>query len=110
MNMRLIVTGLLACLPAAAIADTPAAIPGPDGGWDYAKVDTETNTLFIAHGDTVGAVDLANPTAVKAFAPAHHAHAVLPIPGTLSLDHLKENLAALDIELTDADFRALSDG
>jgi aryl-alcohol dehydrogenase-like predicted oxidoreductase len=34
--------------------------------------------------------------------------AALPIPGTLSLEHLKENLAALDIELTDAEFDALS--
>ncbi len=33
--------------------------------------------------------------------------AMLPIPGTLSLDHLKQNLAALDIELTDAEFEAL---
>jgi aryl-alcohol dehydrogenase-like predicted oxidoreductase len=33
--------------------------------------------------------------------------AMLPIPGTLSLDHLKENLAALDIELSDAEFEAL---
>jgi pyridoxine 4-dehydrogenase len=32
---------------------------------------------------------------------------VLPIPGTLSLDHLKQNLAALDIELSDAEFEAL---
>jgi aryl-alcohol dehydrogenase-like predicted oxidoreductase len=32
---------------------------------------------------------------------------MLPIPGTLSLDHLKENLAALDIELSEAEFRAL---
>jgi pyridoxine 4-dehydrogenase len=32
---------------------------------------------------------------------------VMPIPGTLSLPHLKENLAALDIELTDAEFQAL---
>jgi pyridoxine 4-dehydrogenase len=31
----------------------------------------------------------------------------LPIPGTLSLEHLKENLAALEIELTDAEFEAL---
>ena len=28
---------------------------------------------------------------------------MLPIPGTLSLEHLKENLAALQIELTDAE-------
>ena len=33
---------------------------------------------------------------------------MLPIPGTLSLDHLEENLAALDIELTDDEFEQLS--
>ncbi len=33
--------------------------------------------------------------------------AMLPIPGTLSLDHLKENLGALEIELDDAEFDAL---
>ena len=32
---------------------------------------------------------------------------MLPIPGTLSLEHVKENVAALQIELTDADFEAL---
>jgi pyridoxine 4-dehydrogenase len=30
-----------------------------------------------------------------------------PIPGTLSLEHLRENLAALDIELTDDEFERL---
>jgi aryl-alcohol dehydrogenase-like predicted oxidoreductase len=34
--------------------------------------------------------------------------AMLPIPGTLAPDHLRENLAALEIELSDADFDALS--
>ena len=33
--------------------------------------------------------------------------AMLPIPGTLSLDHLKQNLAALEIELSDDEFDAL---
>ena len=33
--------------------------------------------------------------------------AMLPIPGTLSLDHLKENVAASKIELTDAEFERL---
>jgi aryl-alcohol dehydrogenase-like predicted oxidoreductase len=33
--------------------------------------------------------------------------AMLPIPGTLSLEHLKENLGALRIELSDAEFEAL---
>lgn len=32
---------------------------------------------------------------------------MLPIPGTLSLDHLKQNLAALEIELSDSEFDAL---
>jgi pyridoxine 4-dehydrogenase len=32
---------------------------------------------------------------------------MLPIPGTLSLDHLEANLAALEIELSDAEVRAL---
>jgi pyridoxine 4-dehydrogenase len=33
--------------------------------------------------------------------------AMLPIPGTLSLQHLKENLGALNIELTESEFQAL---
>lgn len=33
--------------------------------------------------------------------------AMLPIPGTLRLEHLKENLAARSIQLTDAEFEAL---
>jgi pyridoxine 4-dehydrogenase len=33
--------------------------------------------------------------------------AVLPIPGTLSLDHLRENLGALEIDLTDDELRRL---
>ena len=32
---------------------------------------------------------------------------MLPIPGTLSLAHLRENLGALEIALTDAEFEAL---
>jgi pyridoxine 4-dehydrogenase len=32
---------------------------------------------------------------------------MLPIPGTLSLAHLKENLAALKIELSEAEYQAL---
>ena len=33
--------------------------------------------------------------------------AMLPIPGTLSLEHAQENLAALEIELTDEEFESL---
>jgi pyridoxine 4-dehydrogenase len=33
--------------------------------------------------------------------------AMLPIPGTLSIEHLRENLGALELELSDAEFEAL---
>jgi pyridoxine 4-dehydrogenase len=33
---------------------------------------------------------------------------MLPIPGTLSIEHLRENLGALEIELTDGEFEALA--
>jgi aryl-alcohol dehydrogenase-like predicted oxidoreductase len=32
---------------------------------------------------------------------------MLPIPGTTSIEHLRQNLAALDVELTDEEFEAL---
>jgi pyridoxine 4-dehydrogenase len=32
---------------------------------------------------------------------------ILPIPGTLTLEHLRQNLAALEIELSDTEFQAL---
>ena len=35
---------------------------------------------------------------------------LLPIPGTLSLEHARENLAALDIDLSDEEFAALAEG
>ena len=35
--------------------------------------------------------------------------AMLPIPGTLSIDHLHQNLGALELELSDAEFAALSE-
>jgi aryl-alcohol dehydrogenase-like predicted oxidoreductase len=38
----------------------------------------------------------------------HRSPAILPIPGTLSIEHLRENLAALEIELTDDEFEALA--
>jgi aryl-alcohol dehydrogenase-like predicted oxidoreductase len=33
---------------------------------------------------------------------------IVPIPGTLSLEHLKQNLAALEVELSDDEFEALA--
>jgi pyridoxine 4-dehydrogenase len=38
----------------------------------------------------------------------HRSPATLPIPGTLSIEHLRENLAAPDIELTDDQYEVLA--
>lgn len=38
----------------------------------------------------------------------HRSPVVAPIPGTLSVEHFRENLAALDIELSDEEFNALA--
>lgn len=38
----------------------------------------------------------------------HRSPVVLPIPGTLSLEHLKENLGALDLQLTNKEYENLS--
>ncbi|UPM41813.1 aldo/keto reductase [Halocatena salina] len=37
----------------------------------------------------------------------HHSPVILPIPGTASVDHLEENVAAAEIDLTDAQLRQL---
>lgn len=39
----------------------------------------------------------------------HRSPVILPIPGTLDLDHLEENVAASGIELTDEEMRRLSE-
>ncbi|WP_308814766.1 hypothetical protein [Sphingomonas sp. GV3] len=55
------------------------AVPG-DGGWDYASVDASARRLYIAHGDAVSVVDLANGRALAPIGPAAHAHAVVLLP------------------------------
>jgi pyridoxine 4-dehydrogenase len=50
----------------------------------------------------------ASPSQIKLAWLLQRSPVVAPIPGTLSLDHLKENLAALDLELSAEDFETLS--
>ena len=49
----------------------------------------------------------ATPTQIALAWLLRRSSAILPIPGTLSLEHAKENLAALEIELTEEEFEAL---
>jgi pyridoxine 4-dehydrogenase len=39
----------------------------------------------------------------------HHSPVMLPIPGTSSLEHLEENIAAAGVNLTDAEWKAIED-
>jgi pyridoxine 4-dehydrogenase len=50
----------------------------------------------------------ATPSQIKLAWLLKRSPTMLPIPGTLSPDHLQDNLAALDIELTEQEFQALA--
>jgi pyridoxine 4-dehydrogenase len=50
----------------------------------------------------------ATPSQIKLAWLLRRSPTMLPIPGTLSLEHLRENLAALEIELTEAEYQALA--
>jgi aryl-alcohol dehydrogenase-like predicted oxidoreductase len=50
----------------------------------------------------------ASPTQIVLAWLLHRSPAVMPIPGTLSIDHLRENLGALQIELAPAEIAALA--
>ena len=49
----------------------------------------------------------ASPAQIKLAWLLRRSPAMLPIPGTLSIEHLRENLGAVEIELTDEEFDAL---
>ena len=51
----------------------------------------------------------ASPSQVALAWLLHRSPVMLPIPGTSSVDHLESNTAAASIELTDEEFRTLSD-
>lgn len=54
--------------------------PG-DGGWDYASVDAAAKRVYVTHGETVVAADIASGTATAPFSGVAKGHAAIPIPG-----------------------------
>jgi DNA-binding beta-propeller fold protein YncE len=54
-------------------------IAGPDGGWDYARVDPHNNRLLVAHGGAVTAIDLATKAVTPAFATGLILHDPMPV-------------------------------
>jgi DNA-binding beta-propeller fold protein YncE len=57
-----------------------ATIPGPDGGWDFASVDSAQRRLYIAHGDAVMAVNLDTGAVTARLIDGKRLHAVVPVP------------------------------
>jgi len=100
-RLMLALTAAVAATVGAAAASAPTyvagrQIAGPDGGWDYAKVDPETRKLYVAHGDVVTEIDLANGDAVRSFGAIAKAHAVVPLPdGRLLVTSAHDNTARL---------------
>lgn len=56
-------------------------IAGPDGAWDYLRVDPANNRLLVAHGSSVMVVDLASRAVTPGFAPGLMLHDPLPVKG-----------------------------
>ena len=56
-------------------------IAGPDGGWDYVRVDAANNRVLVAHGGSVMAVDLATKAVTPGLAPGTRLHDALPVNG-----------------------------
>ncbi|MEO6340325.1 MAG: hypothetical protein ABIO39_09830, partial [Caulobacteraceae bacterium] len=57
-------------------------IAGPDGGWDYVRVDAANNRVLVAHGGSVMAVDLATKAVTPGLAPGARLHDAMPVSGT----------------------------
>jgi pyridoxine 4-dehydrogenase len=79
----------------------------------------EQGLLFVPyyplHGDGPAVGEIADrhgttPNQVMLAWLLRRSPATLPIPGTLSIDHVRENLGALDLDLSDEEFEALSAG
>jgi pyridoxine 4-dehydrogenase len=75
----------------------PGALPGGEGG-----------EPFHAVIDPIAAKYDATPQQIALAWQLHRTRQTLPIPGTTSLEHLKENLAAAYIALTRGEVDAIS--
>ena len=56
-------------------------IAGPDGGWDYLRVDDKADRVLVTRGATVMAVDLKTRKVTPAWASGERLHIALPLDG-----------------------------
>lgn len=78
----LAISALLLSTAAASAKPTYAvagSISGPDGSWDYARIDPAAHKLYVARGNAVTEIDLTAGTA-RSLGEVQHGHAVVPLP------------------------------
>jgi pyridoxine 4-dehydrogenase len=73
----------------------------PVAAGKLAKPGGRLDTVAKAHGATVSQLSLAWLL--------HHSPVMLPIPGTSSVAHLEENIAAAGVKLSDAEWKEIED-
>jgi pyridoxine 4-dehydrogenase len=73
----------------------------PVAAGKLAKPGGKLDTVAKAHGATVSQLSLAWLL--------HHSPVMLPIPGTSSVAHLEENIAAAGVKLSDAEWKEIED-
>jgi DNA-binding beta-propeller fold protein YncE len=56
-------------------------IAGPDGGWDYVRVDPAVDRVFVTRGSSVMALDLKTDKLIEGLAPGAREHVALPVEG-----------------------------
>ena len=56
-------------------------LAGPDGGWDYVRVDEANNRVLVAHGGSVVSADLATKAVTGDLAKGANLHDPLPVNG-----------------------------
>jgi DNA-binding beta-propeller fold protein YncE len=69
---------LAAAAPRYAVVDR---IPGPDGGWDYVRVDDSGNRVLVTRGGSVMAVDLRSKQVAAGLASGERLHLAMPVDG-----------------------------
>ncbi|HEY3695322.1 hypothetical protein [Phenylobacterium sp.] len=57
-------------------------IPGPDGGWDFARIDAVNNRLLVTRGISLMSLDLATRKVTGGLAAGERLHDALPVNGS----------------------------
>jgi DNA-binding beta-propeller fold protein YncE len=70
---------------------------GTEGGWDYARVDSEAKRLYVSHATSVVVIDTATNAIVGTIAPAPGVHGIALAPelGKGFISNGRENKAAV---------------